>query len=344
MSRSSLYVDICANLLDAQFAGIYHGRAAHAGDLVRVLARARAAGVSHAIVVAGSLSEARAARELCQRFAGAPSAPRLSYTCGVHPTRTMELEEVEAAAAMEGEAAAAAASPPPRLSRDAYVAALDAELSLGVASGQCVAVGECGLDFDRLDFAPRAVQERHLGLHFALAAKHGLPLLLHDRNTSGALAAALRAQAPRLRGVVHSFTGSAAEAAELLELGLFIGLNGCSLKSAANLEAARTVPLRRLMLETDAPWCEIRRTHAGHAHVRTAFPAVKKEKKDAADAAADAAGGGPCVAGRSEPAHIVQVAEVVAAVHGVGVEEVAAAASANAVALFCLDGAAPRAS
>jgi TatD DNase family protein len=51
-------------------------------------------------------------------------------------------------------------------------------------------------------------------------------------------------------GVVHSFTGTVDELDELLQLGLFIGINGCSLKTKENLEVARRVPLSRLMLET----------------------------------------------------------------------------------------------
>ena len=68
--------------------------------------------------------------------------------------------------------------------------------------------------------------------------------------------------------MVHSFDGEASELEALLGLGLDIGLNGCSLRSAANLATAVRVPPSRLHLETDAPWCSIKRTHAGHAHVR----------------------------------------------------------------------------
>lgn len=62
---------------------------------------------------------------------------------------------------------------------------------------------------------------------------------------------------------MHSFTGTAEEMAELMELGLFIGLNGCSFKTAENCEVAKAVRLDRLMLETDGPWCEVRPSHEG---------------------------------------------------------------------------------
>lgn len=63
--------------------------------------------------------------------------------------------------------------------------------------------------------------------------------------------------------MVHSFTGTAEEMAELMDLGLFIGLNGCSFKTAENCEVAKAVRLDRLMLETDGPWCEVRPSHEG---------------------------------------------------------------------------------
>jgi len=195
----------------------------------------------------------------------------------------------------------------------------------GLSDGTVVAVGECGLDYDRLQFAPAAVQLAHFELHIDLAERHGLPLFLHDRNTGGAFGDVMRRHRHRVRGgVVHSFTGSPRELDEYLALGLDIGLNGCSLKTDANCAVAAAVPLDRLHLETDAPWCEIRRTHASFRHVRTHWPAVEPKKHDP----------DRLVKGRSEPAQLLQVAEAVAGVRGAELGEVLAAAYANSRRLF----------
>jgi TatD DNase family protein len=104
-------------------------------------------------------------------------------------------------------------------------------------------------------------------------------------------------------GVVHSFTGSAGEAQELLGLheGLLIGVNGCSLKTAENLEAVASVPIDRLALETDAPWCGCRPSHASAllvsdaARCRHESVDKKRHRRDA------------LVKGRNEPCCIDQV-------------------------------------
>ena len=105
-------------------------------------------------------------------------------------------------------------------------------------------------------------------------------------------------------GVVHSFTGSADEARQLIDLDLYIGINGCSLKTPEDLEMVRSIPSNRLMLETDAPWCDLRQSHAGWQHVKTKWALKDKSKFRM----------GECVKGRNEPAMVIQVLEVVAAI------------------------------
>ena len=108
-------------------------------------------------------------------------------------------------------------------------------------------------------------------------------------------------------GVVHSFDGSAEERDAILALGLYIGVNGCSLKTEENLEVVKGIPGDKLLLETDCPWCDIRPSHAGHKLIKTRFegwPQVDKKKWKE----------GAVVKGRNEPHNMRQVLEVVAAV------------------------------
>lgn len=300
--------DIGANLLDPMFEGVYNGKRAHAPDLAAVLERAAAAGVRDLVVTAGSLADSRRALTLVRSLRGS-SPVRLSCTVGVHPTRCGEFEH----AGPDG-CGPTTVSQLLELARD------------GMADGSVVAIGEIGLDFDRLNFCGREVQQRHFEAQLQLAADTGLPLFLHNRNTSGAFASTVRARAALVRagGVVHSFDGGAEELAELLELGFHIGINGCSLRSEGNLRVAASVPLERLLLETDAPWCQIRPSHAGASHVATRFAEVKKEGWSAAS----------CVKARNEPCHARQVLEVVAAIREQPAADVAAAASENARRLF----------
>ena len=103
-----------------------------------------------------------------------------------------------------------------------------------------------------------------------------------------------------------------------------IGINGCSLKTEENLEVVRQVPLDRLMVETDAPWCGIRASHASSRYVKSTVVAKDKKKWES-----------DCfVKGRNEPACLVQVVEAVSGVMGVGVEEVKDASRENTEAMF----------
>jgi TatD DNase family protein len=77
---------------------------------------------------------------------------------------------------------------------------------------------------------------------------------------------------------VHSFDGSEEELHELLAMDLFIGINGCSLRTPENLANVAQIPVNRIMLETDAPWCSIKRTHPSFKSVQTHWPTVKKER------------------------------------------------------------------
>jgi len=298
-------VDIGANLLDPMFQGIYRERARHPADLSAILRRAKEAGVEHIMVTAGSLQESRDALALCE--GGDEAWPCLACTVGVHPTRCGEFQ---------GEPST-------------HLAEL---LAVGrMSKGHCVAVGECGLDYDRLQFCAKEVQLKFLELQLiGLAAPLGLPLFLHCRTADAAsdllvLLRKHRALLPPTPGVVHSFDGCLEDAQHFIELGFCIGLNGCSLRTEENLEVVRQLPEERLMLETDAPWCGIKATHAGHSFVRSTWEEVKKPEKWEE---------GKGVKDRCEPRHLRQVLEVVAGCRGVTPEALAERAYLNTLAVF----------
>ena len=195
----------------------------------------------------------------------------------------------------------------------------------GKAAGHVVAIGEIGLDWDRTNFCPKDVQlewfERQL---VGLAAKVDLPLFLHCRAAGDDMLAVLRRHGVS-NGVVHSFDGPLATMQALVQQGLYIGVNGCSLRTEDNLGVVAQIPADRLLLETDGPWCDIRKTHPGHVHVRTEWPTVTKPKKWVE---------GKCVRSRQEPCHLRQVLEVCAGVRGVDPDVLAQQVYENTCRLF----------
>ena len=285
------------------------------------------------MVTAGRLQEVHHALDLVK------DDPRLFTTAGCHPTRCQEMLSAPRDASKWDRDLGPADDG--RVGR--YIAAI--ESLINTHKGKIVAVGECGLDYDRLHFCPRDVQIACFEAQFDLAERSGLPMFLHDRNTGTDFVGTNVAFFPlfwlttdifptldmvrRHRGrfsggVVHSFTGTWAEAEELLGLGLSLGVNGCSLKTEENLQVAARIPAERLMLETDGPWCSIKATHASAKHVRTKLPTCKKEKFVAGQAVRD----------RCEPAHITQVLEVLAAIRGVDEDVLAAQCYDNTMKMF----------
>ena len=313
---SSLHLtDIGANLIDDMYNGLYHSTPKHQPDLPAVLTRAAQHGLSTIIVTAGTYDECKQACELIRQHQSTTGQLQLYTTCGIHPTRTRQFSSL----------------PPAELlqlfdSMAEFIAAHRAEV---------VAVGECGFDVDRLHFSSLDEQRTVFPHHIHLAQRTGLPLFLHDRGATSQLLPLLIAASPAVSGVIHSYTGGRDEMLQYVEHGFYIGVNGCSLKTDGNLATVAAVPADRLLLETDAPWCDIKATHAGFRYVRSKWNEVKAEKVDGVIVAAAAGGsGGALVKGRNEPCKLLCVAEVVAAVRGVSVEELAATVAENAERLF----------
>ncbi|KAF9967810.1 TatD DNase [Mortierella alpina] len=283
-------IDIGINLTDPMFRGLYHGKQAHADDLLHVLARAKRAGVVRMIVTAGNLVDCKSAVELIKDH------DDLFMTVGCHPTRCSEFESHP-----EGP--------------EAYFGALKAMLEHPDAKQKIVAIGECGLDYDRLQFCPKETQLKYFERQFDLAESTRLPMFLHNRNTGDDFGKLVSAHRSRFtNGVVHSFTGTLEEMQHYIDLGLYIGINGCSLKTEDNLQVAVKIPLDKLLLETDGPWCDIRPTHASFKHLSKMTaeeqaiysPASKKKERFEV---------GSMVKNRNEPCTMGQVLHVMASLH-----------------------------
>lgn len=127
-----------------------------------------------------------------------------------------------------------------------------------------VAIGECGLDFNRNFSAPEQ-QEYAFNAQLALAAELSLPVYLHCREAHERFIAILAPWLPQLpASVLHCFTGTREELEACLAMGLSIGITGwvCDERRGQALrELMPLIPAERLLLETDAPWLLPRDMH-----------------------------------------------------------------------------------
>ena len=141
----------------------------------------------------------------------------------------------------------------PEFVSEATPAWLDAVRSAAAHPAVC-AIGEIGLDYYWEDNAPREVQIDWCRRQIELAQELSLPVILHDREAHADSLNLIREYRPR--GVVHCFSGSAEMARQVTDLGLYIGLGGAAtFKNARKpVEVAASLPLDRLLLETDAPY------------------------------------------------------------------------------------------
>jgi TatD DNase family protein len=119
-----------------------------------------------------------------------------------------------------------------------------------------VGIGEIGLDFHYADGAPHEAQEKNFIAHLDLAEELGKPVVIHDRDAHDAVMKILRYRRGKLRGILHCFSGDLAMAERAIELGYLISFAGnVTFHSARQLqEIARTLPLDKIVIETDAPY------------------------------------------------------------------------------------------
>lgn len=295
--------DIGFNVGDEMFRGNYHGKQAHEDDFVMILERARSVGVMSMLCTSSYPDEAIHTIATC-RETKYNDICRLRCTAGVHPCRATEFENGESA----------------------VIERLDGIIAQGITDGTVIAVGECGLDYDRFNYCGKELQLIGFQAQLSLAEKYNLPLFLHNRNTEGDFLRIMRENIHRLPagGVVHSYTDSLEEMLALAELGLYIGVNGCSIRTEESIKVVERIPAHLLLLETDAPWCSIKATHPSFKYISTTFPTIKKEKFVA----------GKLVKDRNEPCLMLNVLEAVAQIRNVDPIELADQVYENTRRLF----------
>lgn len=266
-------IDIGANLTNGRFRK----------DLPQVLRRAHAAGVEAVLITGTSMRASRDALQLMQQRQ--PQSPvTLFTTVGVHPHDTKDFQE------------------------DGSTVREMREL-VQRHPGVVVAVGECGLDFNR-DFSPRDMQERVFKAQVELACELQMPLFLHEREAHEAFVRVLK---PFLDAgmlppvVVHCFTGTEREMLAYLAMGFYIGLTGFVCMDARGFKVrsmASKIPTDKLLIETDAPFM---------------YPYKSNGKS------------------RCEPKDLCAVVETLASCYRLEPQQVAAMTTANAKRFFGLD-------
>ncbi len=244
-------------------------------DRDAVLQRARDAGVTRMIITGASREHSPQALELAKLHPG-----ELFATAGVHPHHAIE-----------------------------YTDECDAEMRALHAHPDVVAVGECGLDFNR-DFSPRPAQRRAFERQLQLASENSKPLFLHQRDAHEDFMAMMKNFDGRLGpAVVHCFTGSREELFDYLDYDWHIGITGwlCDERRGLHLrELVRHIPADRLMIETDSPYLLPRTVKPQPSHRR------------------------------NEPMYLAHIVEELARDRSQDVATVAAATSAAATAFFRL--------
>src|SRR5688572_17421039 len=250
-------------------ANLTHSAFSH--DLPQTVQRAREAGVTRIMVTGTTVDESMAAIRTADEL-------DLCASAGVHPHHA----------------------------RDCGPQTIPALRELA-KHPRVVAIGECGLDFNR-NYSPHPDQEKWFVAQLELGLELRKPLFLHSRDAHPRFAQILKHHQVR-QAVAHCFTGEREELKAYLDLGLYVGITGwiCDERRGAHLlELVREIPRERLLLETDAPYLTPRD--------------LKPQPK----------------ARRNEPAFLPHILKAVARALGRPAEEIAAETARNAETLFRL--------
>ena len=238
-------------------------------DLPEVVSRARAAGVTSMVITGTTAEESREAAAIAERF-------DLFSTVGIHPHHAKDFRNTD-------------------------------ELKAIAAHARVVAIGECGLDFNR-NYSPHPAQEECFTAQIELGLSLQKPLFLHSRDAHPRFSQIVKSMKVQ-KAVAHCFTGEHEELRAYLELGLYIGITGwiCDERRGRHLlELVGEIPPDRLLLETDSPYLTPRD--------------LKPQPK----------------ARRNEPAFLPHILKAVARALGREPQDVAAETTRNARTLFGL--------
>ncbi|OQZ01601.1 MAG: hypothetical protein B6D35_02825 [Candidatus Brocadia sp. UTAMX2] len=236
-------------------------------DLESVLSRAKEADIGCIINVGTSLASSKKSVTLANRF------PPVYASIGIHPHDASKVSDQDWQA-----------------------------LESLVNEPKVIAVGETGLDYYR-NRSPHDDQQRIFHKHLILAKRHNLPVIIHCRDASDDCLKILdEHKNGLLKGVVHCFSGTAEVARKYLELGLYVSFAGPITFSNANSlrEVAKSVPVERLLLETDCPFLS---------------PQQKRGE-------------------RNEPAYLSFIIPVLASIYGLSVSDIQRITTFNAHILF----------
>jgi TatD DNase family protein len=239
-------------------------------DVAGVVERSRGAGVTGWVTVGTSLEDSRKTVELAGRY------ETMFAAIGIHPHEAKAADD----------------------------AALG-ELERLAGDGKVVAVGETGLDF-HYNFSKQPDQRRVFAAHLEIARGVNKPAIIHSRNAFDETIEILNEHGGGLAGIVfHCFSGTADQAKMLLDRGYYLSFTGVvTFKNAqVTRDAAKVVPLDRLMVETDCPYMS---------------PEPVRHVKP------------------NEPALMVHTAQFIAGLKGISLEELAAATTQTARRFFNL--------
>ncbi len=209
--------DSHAHYDDGRFADEYPGGAD------RAIADAHAMGIAGIINAGTSVANTKKSIAIAERF------DFVYATAGYHPCDCQYIDESKVAEALD-------------------------EIKHIAAHPKVVAIGEIGLDY-HYDDTDKPRQKLFFDAQLSIAEELGLPVVIHDRDAHGDIMDMVKAH-PKARGVFHSYSGSAEMARQLVNLGWYISFSGpVSYKNSGKLhEAAKMVPIDRILVETDSPY------------------------------------------------------------------------------------------